>query len=259
MELAFKDLSFKDKKLSFKFPLEKIIGITGDNRKDMIDYLTFKKKNFSLFLDQKKCSIEEMKEKISYVEEDALDKYFQNTVYEMMYYEIRRKGLKLKDPRKKIKESFKIVGLNDSMNNRLLKTLSSSEKSLLRISLGLLSNPEIFMIEEPFLELDKQNKKMVNLLFRRMKEEYHKTIIILSDDIDSIYQDTDYVVLLHNNKVVSEGDTKEILSDQKWLKINKCKIPEMVDLTTYIWEKKQVNLEYHRDIRDIIKDIYKHV
>ena len=259
MAIEYKNIPLRDKKIKFTIQLEDINGITGNNRFDILDFLLFKRREGEIFYNKEKIKPEEKKKFVSYVEEFAFSKYFQNKVIEAMYYELRRKGIDLKDPKKKILESLKIVGLPSSILERNLKFLSSSEKALLRISIGLLSNPEILIIEEPFEEIDKQNLQKVLLLFRRMTDQYNKTIIIISNDMDSIYQYTDHCIILQENKVVLEGYTREVLRKSDVLKKNGMKVPEMIEFTELANKKEKGKIDYHRDIRDIIKDIYKHV
>ena len=43
------------------------------------------------------------------------------------------------------------------------------------------------------------------------------------------------------------------------MKRNKIDIPEIIEFTYLAKKQKNVKIDYHKDIRDIIKDIYKHV
>ena len=43
------------------------------------------------------------------------------------------------------------------------------------------------------------------------------------------------------------------------MKLLRQTIYEIVELTHLIKKKKKIKLEYHKDVRDILKDIYKHV
>ena len=67
------------------------------------------------------------------------------------------------------------------------------------------------------------------------------------------------VILLKDNTVFMEGDTKEVYSQVELLKDNNFEIPDIVLFTYLAKNKKDVKIDYHRDIRDLIKDIYKHV
>ena len=62
-----------------------------------------------------------------------------------------------------------------------------------------------------------------------------------------------------NDKILKEGNTFDILTNVNYLKKNKIDIPDIVEITYLALKNKKVKIDYHKDIRDIIKDIYKHV
>ncbi len=154
---------------------------------------------------------------------------------------------------------MRIVGLNKEILNRNLVTLSRSETKLLQIAISLLSNPDVLIIEEPFKYLDIKTLKNLMIVLRKMKDQYNKIVIFLSKDIEKIYQNTDNTIIYNKGNVVAQGKTKEVFKDVELLKENKISIPEIVNFTYEAKLKKSVKLDYYQNIRDIIKDIYKHV
>ena len=54
------------------------------------------------------------------------------------------------------------------------------------------------------------------------------------------------------------GTTADIYQNINLLKDNKIEIPDLVRFTM-LAKNKKVKLSYHRDILDLIKDVYKHV
>ena len=91
-----------------------------------------------------------------------------------------------------------------------------------------------------------------------IKEKYNKTIIFITNNSEILYKYADYVVIIKNNKVISNGK-KEIFEDVDLLTTNGVSIPEIVEFTYKAKKKYNIKIDYHNDIRDIIKDIYKHV
>ena len=176
-----------------------------------------------------------------------------------MEYILKEKKIYPKNTQKKIKDSLRIVGLNKEILNRNLVTLSRSETKLLQIAISLLSNPDVLIIEEPLKYLDIKTLKNLMIVLRKMKDQYNKIVIFLSKDIEKIYQNTDNTIIYNKGNVVVQGKTKEVFKDVELLKENKISIPEIVNFTYEVKLKKSVKLDYHQNIRDIIKDIYKHV
>ena len=206
--------------------------------------------------------IEEIKRKsilkIGIVREEYLSTDFLVKVYEWMYYEIRRKRLIIKNPKKKINDSLRIVGLDNTYLNRNINSLSSSEKILVILAISLLSNPDIIILLNIFKYLDKTREKDLIMLLEKIKEQYNKTIVLINDDSEIIYKYAKYVIIKKNNLFV-EDDTDKIFKRVDFLHKNNIKVPEIVELTHLIKKKKKIKLEYHKDVRDILKDIYKHV
>ena len=52
---------------------------------------------------------------------------------------------------------------------------------------------------------------------------------------------------------------QEIMKQVELIKENLIEIPDIVDFTYKAINNKKIKIDYHKDVRDIIKDIYKHV
>ena len=215
-----------------------------------------------IITDTKEEIIEEIKrksiQKIGIVKEDYLSSNFLIKVYEWMYYEIRRKRLILKNPKKKIEDSLRIVGLDNTYLNRNINSLSSSEKVLIILAISLLSNPDIIILDDLFKYLDKVNEKNLIMLLEKIRDLYNKTIILINDDSEILYKYTSNLIIKKNNLFI-EDETNKLFQRVDFLHKNNIKVPEIIELTHLIKKKKKVKLEYHKDVRDILKDIYKHV
>lgn len=184
---------------------------------------------------------------------------FIKTVLDYMNYIITSKNLIIKNPNKKIIDSLRIVGLDEKILLRDIATLSSSEKELVQISVSLLSNPEVIIITNQFFKLDLKNQKKIYMLLQRLKEQYKKIIIIVNDNANIIYKYSTRVIVIKNNKILADNNEKDVFCKVEMLRKSKFDIPEIVDFTHMAKKNKNVKLDYHKDIRDIIKDIYKHV
>jgi energy-coupling factor transport system ATP-binding protein len=218
-----------------------ITGIITDTKEEVIESI----KNKSI-------------QKIGIVKEDYLNTNFLIRVYEWMYYEIRRKRLILKNPKKKIDDSLRIVGLDNTYLNRNINSLSSSEKILVILAISLLSNPDIIILDDLFKYLDKEKEKSLIMLLEKIRDNYNKTIILINDDSEILYKYTKRLIIKKNNLFI-EDDTNKLFQRVDFLHKNNIKVPEIIELTHLIKKKKKVKLEYHKDVRDILKDIYKHV
>lgn len=257
MEIELKDVLIKDTPTSFSLKNTELTAIYGLE----IDPL-FLLRNLSGTIIINKTKITE-ENRFEYYRKIALikqicEKTYLKTVNDYMEDFIREKNLSMKDASKKIIDSLKIVGLPKETVIREYHSLSHTEKYFVSLAINLLLNPLIIILEEPFNALDlKQEKKLMALLVR-LKEKYNKYIIIVSKNSNKLYKYTDRI-LIFKNKLLLNGPTKEIYQRVDFLRKNRILIPEIVELTYIAKKNKNVKLDYHRDIRDIIKDIYKHI
>lgn len=262
MEIIFNKILMNNRELNLTLNSTDIIGVCTNDTKSFLKLISL-----SIPL---KGEIIVNKEKIT---EDNISIYsrklsivntytqlpFIKTVLEYMNYIITSKNLKINKPNKKISDSLRIVGLNDKYLLRELNTLSSSEKELIQIAASLLSNPEILIFTDQFQRLDLKSQKRIYMLLLRLKEQYHKTIIILSNNANILYKYCTRGIIIKNDRILLDGNIKEVYSRVDLLKRNKFAIPTIVEFTHQAKKIKGVKIDFHKDIRDIIKDIYKHV
>lgn len=261
MELKFINYTHKDKNLSFEIKKSTITGITGPGSSEFIDIIALKQLNKGqLLVDNikvNKDNIYEYRRRVSVIEKTF--NYKEPTVLTLMIEYIKRHNLRIKEPLKKIKDSLKIVELPEKILSKELWILSSSEKKLLQLAISLLSNPSILILEEPFKELDKHNEKKVIMLLQRLKEQFQKTIVIISNDSNILYKYTNEMIFIKNADIFLTGPTSEVYLRVDHLKRNKFDLPTIIEFTYLAKKKKNVKIDYHKDVRDIIKDIYKHI
>lgn len=190
-------------------------------------------------------------------EELKTNEYYSN-LYERMKYEIKRKKLIIKNLDKKIIDSLRIVGLRKELLSHNINTLSLSEKKCIGVALSLITNPDIIIIENLYQHFDKKLTKKINILLQKIKDQYQKTIILIDRDSNNLYQYTNRIIFYKKDNQILDQKTEDFYQDRNFLKKNKIEIPEIVEITN-LAKKKNIKLDYHKDIRDIIKDIYKHV
>ena len=257
------EYNLKDNSISFSIKNKEFNGITGKNSDNLIDILNLKR-NYKgrIIIDEElltKDKINFYKQKIAIIKLLNSKEIYQKTVYELMYYEIRRCLLSLKNPKKKMEDSLKIVGLNTKILERRITTLSSSEKVLVQLAIALLSNPNLLIMNDVFKTFDKETEKKTIMLLQKIRDQYNKTIVFVTNDSNFLYKYTTHLIIEKNNKILLEGETKDLFQRVDFLRKNKINIPEIVEFTYIAKKKKQVKIDYHKDVRDIIKDIYKHV
>jgi energy-coupling factor transporter ATP-binding protein EcfA2 len=261
MEIAFKNYKFKKENLNVTFKQNTIIGITGHNYYEFIDIFNIVNKYTNVYIDNNKLNNKNLsfyKNKISY--HTNLNKMNINiSIKDYLLSIIIMNDIKLRDNLKKIKDSLIISNLKELDLDTNINDLSTSEKTLLTLSINLLFNSDILILDDIYLGLDLKNIKKMNLLFNKLTDNYNKTIIIVSSDQNRLYKYTKYMYFIDDNKIVLDGNTKDVYKKINVLNKYNFKVPDSVIFINKVHKKKNIDLDYLQDIRDIMKDIYKHI
>ena len=265
MEIILKNVTYnyKNKKLlnkvNLKIEANKITGITGNYKTLLCELLDgIKPFDGEIIIGDipiVKENLKTVRKVVSLIHQDYESQFFTNNVKEEMLFLISRLSYKPKDINKKMLQSLKIVGLNEKILNSNISELSDYEKKLFQIAVSIIYNPDIIIFDEVLKNLDRISSKKIIHLIEDLKDKYNKTIIISSNDINTLYEITDNMVILKNGRIFAADKTNTIYIDIKDKDID---IPDLV-MFTRLAKTKKVKLSYHKDIRDLIKDVYKHV
>ena len=269
MEIVLKNViySYKNKRILDKINLtiesNKITGIIGDNKTLLCELIDDIKPihNGEITISDiiyNKDNLKTIRNRVSMIKQNPIDQFFTNNPKEEIMFLISRLSYKPKDVEKKIFQSLEIVGLSKDILEKDIDKLTFGEKKLFQIAISLIYNPDVIIFDETFASLDRNNARKIIKLIKELKNKYKKTIIISSNDYNLLYELTDNIVILRKNHVLLSGRTTDIYQNVELLKDNKIDIPDLVKFTMLAKEKK-VKLSYHRDILDLIKDVYKHV
>ncbi len=269
MEITLKGVSYRYKsktvldKISLNINSNKITGVIGDNKTlflELIDAVSYICEGEIKVGNRKlnKENLDYIRQMVVLIYQNPLDQFFTSTVKDEMNFVVKMLHYNNKKVSKKMIDALKLVGLDESYMDKSLYSLSASERKLVQIGICLICNPKVIMFDEPFEELDGKNKKMIINLIRLLKNKYNKTVIIASNDSNVLYELTDDLIIIKKSKVIAADSSEIIFKDIDFLKKNNIDIPNLVMFTTMA-RKKNIRLMYHKDIRDLIKDVYKHV
>lgn len=95
--------------------------------------------------------------------------------------------------------------------NVLAGTLAHGEKQWLEIAMQLVQKPEIIMLDEPAAGMGKRETFRTGELLQEISKEC--TVIVVEHDMDFVKQIADCVTVLHEGKVLMEGNVAEVLAD----------------------------------------------
>ena len=93
------------------------------------------------------------------------------------------------------------------------KNLSGGEYKKLVISLSLLSDPNILLLDEPFSALDVLTISMLQEIIINLQQETNITICICDHIASSLLQVTDSAMILSNGKIIAKDTPSNLVKD----------------------------------------------
>ena len=102
----------------------------------------------------------------------------------------------------------------DAVRKVEAKFLSGGMKRRLVISMALLGEPEILLMDEPLAALDPQTIQMLQTIIVRLQTELNLTIIITDHQARDLLAVCDKAIILSNSKIVAIGTPNELIRDE---------------------------------------------
>ena len=123
----------------------------------------------------------------------------------------------LKWPKTKIRdrvtELLELLNLDPrQFRHRYPHQLSGGQQQRVGVARALASDPEVLLMDEPFGALDPVTRATLQEEVARIHKMTHRTIVLVTHDIDEALALADRIVLLNDGQVVQQGTPLELLT-----------------------------------------------
>ena len=113
-------------------------------------------------------------------------------------------GFIARRPRREVEkrafELLEFLGL-DSRNEHKPAELSGGEQQRVAIARALINDPEVLLADEPSGNLDTENKQELHKLFIRLRDEFGKTLVIVTHDT-SLASLADRMITMKDGRII---------------------------------------------------------
>ncbi|MDD3477277.1 MAG: energy-coupling factor transporter ATPase [Candidatus Izemoplasmatales bacterium] len=159
--------------------------------------------------------------------------------------------------KEKALESIRLVGLNESYLNRNPFNLSGGEKKRVSIAGILAMDPEILVLDEPTSGLDPQGKRQLMRLFKDIQEKTNKTVVIITHDMDLVYEYATRTLVLSDGNLVFDG-TPDDLFRREELATWSLSLPQTIRVLKGLKEQFHLELNpYQKTVEEAVREIEK--
>jgi len=165
-------------------------------------------------------NLRDIRKIVSVVFQDPEDQLFMPTVEDDVAFGPLNLGRNKKEVENSVTEALRDVEMLDA-KYRISHHLSFGEKKRVAIATVLSMDPGIMALDEPTSNLDPKGR--YELIYTLAK--FTKTKIIASHDLDMVFELCNRTIILDKGKMVAEGPTKTILSDETLLEKHNLLLP----------------------------------
>ena len=115
----------------------------------------------------------------------------------------------------RVEEMLELVELSKEYAKRKPSELSGGQRQRISIAAALIGLPELVIADEPLSALDVTVQAQVMELILKLQKKLKITFILISHDIDVIYQMCDRILVLKEGRAVEIGETEELFKAPK--------------------------------------------
>ena len=161
-----------------------------------------------------------VKQKVGLIFQNPDDQLFCPTIFEDVAFGPLNLGLSREKVEQRVKEALHNVGLN-GYEQRSSFHLSYGERKLASIATVIAMQPQLIAADEPTSNLDLAHRRKIIQWFKTCRQ----TVVMTTHDLDMALETCDRVIVLHRGKIVADGATRQILTDQNLLERYQLELP----------------------------------
>ena len=199
-------------------------------------------------------SLRDIRKNIGIVFQNSDDQIFAPTIYQDVAFGPTNLGYPKDKVEDIVNKTLEYVGLTH-LKGKPPHHLSGGQKKRVAIAGIVAMDPEVIILDEPLANLDPVGADEVMDLLNELNY-FGKTIIISTHDVDLAYGWADYVFLMNEHKVISEGTPEAIFMHDDNLKAAYLRRPVTLEIYEEIKRRGLVKPQCcPRDIPDLVHSL----
>lgn len=244
-----------------------IIGKTGSGKSTFVQHLNglikVQKNSGEIRLGEfnlsGECDFKKLRSKVGMVFQYPEYQLFAETVFDDVAFGLKNffPDLPLEEIEKRVFDALTTMGLNYfEIKDKSPFELSGGQKRRVAIAGVIVTRPEVLVLDEPIAGLDPKGKREFVSILNRLHEEFVKTIIIVSHDMDFVAENCNKVAVFCAGEIVKQGPAEEVFFDGETLSKCGLKMPLTASLITKLKEYG-INLDGKITVQDFCGEIEK--
>lgn len=199
-----------------------IIGETGSGKSTLVQHLNALLLPTSGELEvcgkliragEKPKNLKELRKNVGLVFQFPEYQLFEETIEKDIAFGPKNFGADEESAAQTVRKVLPLVGLGEEYLSRSPFELSGGQKRRVAIAGILAMDPGVLVLDEPTAGLDPQGAREMMELFVRMNEEFHKTVLLVTHDMEHVLKYCDHVIVIRNGAICRDQDVKDFFRD----------------------------------------------
>ena len=119
------------------------------------------------------------------------------TVYNNIALPLKAQKIPIEEIERRVNSISKKLGI-DFLLSRKPKALSGGQRQKVALARALIKNPDIFLFDEPFSNLDPLVRVELRKEIKRLKDEYNASMIFVTHDINDALDIADRILIMED-------------------------------------------------------------
>ncbi len=176
-----------------------------------------------------------VRQRVGIIFQNSNDQLFLPTVKEEIAFGPYNLGFSGEDLENRIIHAAKSIGVDDILDKKIFH-LSQGEKKRVAIAAVYAMDPEIYLFDEPFANLDPKTKTDLAQILLELHQQ-GKTILLISHDLDRLPEFFTRAIVLHAGAKTFDGTLRDLYSHSEILTQANLQVPSVVELYNLVKNK----------------------
>lgn len=204
-----------------------IVGHTGSGKSTLIQHMNglLKPSSGSITIgekviksDEKNKGLKEVRQYVGLVFQFPEYQLFEETVEKDIMFGPMNYGVSEEEARQRAHDVIKLVGLDEAVLQHSPFNLSGGQMRRVAIAGILAMNPDVLVLDEPTAGLDPQGQHEMMEMFKTLHQEYGKTIVLVTHDMNLVAQYAEEMIVMHRGVMKLKGTPQQVFKEVETLK-----------------------------------------
>ncbi len=209
--------------------------------------------NKQLIVKNSKQSLKPLRKTVGLVFQFPEYQIFEETVLKDIMFGPKNFGLP--NPEAIAREVAEVMNITPLLDKSPFN-LSGGQMRKVAIAGILASKPDVLVLDEPTAGLDPFGKSELLLFLKELNEVYHKTVILITHDMEVVSKFAKRVIVLKEGHLLYDGSKDDLFRHDDL--VQKCHLddPEIVRMMKFLKEKLNLPLDvYQYHLEDALKEL----